>query len=179
MSLPRTFVGFSSTDISQYRLMCAWKAHENIDFNFTDCQLTDALNSNDEDYIKRRCRERIEMAGTYVLLIGTDTYRKTTFVKWEAEVAIEQGCRLIGVNLDHARYLTALCPAVLQSKGALFVPFSPPILERALRSWHPDQSPTHPWFYYNDDVYQQLGYVLEGDQARRPPKPTPFAIAGR
>ena len=38
MGLPRTFVGFSSTDIRYYRLMQAWKEHEHIDFNFTDCQ---------------------------------------------------------------------------------------------------------------------------------------------
>ena len=67
MSLPRTFVGFSSTDINWYRLMCAWKAHEHIDFNFCDCQLQDALNSEDESYIKRKCRERIDMAGTYIM----------------------------------------------------------------------------------------------------------------
>lgn len=39
MGLPRTFVGFSSTDIKYYWLMKAWKENENIDFNFTDCQL--------------------------------------------------------------------------------------------------------------------------------------------
>lgn len=40
MGLPRTFIGFSSTDIRYYRLMQAWKKNENIDFNFTDCQLS-------------------------------------------------------------------------------------------------------------------------------------------
>ena len=38
-NLPRTFVSFSSTDKSRYDLMCAWKAHEHIDFNFADFQL--------------------------------------------------------------------------------------------------------------------------------------------
>jgi hypothetical protein len=37
MDLPRTLVGFSSTDIHYYRLMLVWKEHEHIDFNFTDC----------------------------------------------------------------------------------------------------------------------------------------------
>jgi hypothetical protein len=36
MALTRTFVSFSSTDIGRYRLMCAWKAHEHIDFDFAD-----------------------------------------------------------------------------------------------------------------------------------------------
>lgn len=52
MGLPRTFIGFSSTDIHCYRLMCAWKANYHIDFDFTDCQLQSELNSEDESYIK-------------------------------------------------------------------------------------------------------------------------------
>ena len=100
MALPRTFVGFSGTDIGYYRLMLAWKAHEKIDFDFCDCQLRSELNSENEQYIKRRCRERINMAGTYVLLIGADTRYKHKYVRWEAEVAREKGCRVIGVNLD-------------------------------------------------------------------------------
>jgi hypothetical protein len=27
-----------------------------FDFNFTDCQLTNELNAQDENYIKRKCR---------------------------------------------------------------------------------------------------------------------------
>lgn len=37
MGPPRTFVGVSSTDIKYYRLMLAWKEHEHIDFDFTNC----------------------------------------------------------------------------------------------------------------------------------------------
>ena len=58
MALPRTFVGFSSTDLNYYRLMLAWKAHEKIDFDFVDCQLQSELNSENEEYIKRKCRMR-------------------------------------------------------------------------------------------------------------------------
>jgi hypothetical protein len=43
MALPRTFVGFSSKDMLNYRLMCAWKAHEHIDFDFADFQLGEAM----------------------------------------------------------------------------------------------------------------------------------------
>jgi hypothetical protein len=98
MGLPRTFIGFSSTDLRAYNLMCAWKQSEHIDFNFCDCQLQQALNSEDEGYIKRRCRERINMAGHYILLIGEDTRFKNKYVRWEAEVAKEKDCTIIGVN---------------------------------------------------------------------------------
>ena len=56
MSLPRTFVSFSGTDIGRYHLMTAWKAHEHIDFNFADFQLDEAINSKNPSYIQSVCR---------------------------------------------------------------------------------------------------------------------------
>ena len=103
MALPRTFVGFSSTDINSYRLMLAWKAYEHIDFDFADCRLQNEVRSEDEAYIKSKSRARIQMAGTFVKLIGADTRYKYKYVEWEAEVALEKKCRIIGVNLDSWR----------------------------------------------------------------------------
>ncbi len=157
MGLPRTFVGFSSTDIHNYRLMLAWKANKNIDFNFADCQLNGAVNSEDEQYIKRKCRERINMAGKYVLLIGQDTKSKHKYVRWEAEVAIEKGCTIIGVNLDGSRLMMRdTCPPIIRDIGAIFVPFSPNIIAYAIKNYemHTDKNNYH----YRDDVYTSLGY---------------------
>lgn len=176
MTLPRTFVGFSSTDITKYYLMCAWKAHEHIDFNFADCQLQTVLDSTNEEYIKRRCRERLDMAGTYMMLIGADTRWKNTYVKWEAEVAIEKKCRLICVNLDNWRFQnTGTCPPVMMNAGAVFVPFSPQIVQWALQKWVRPDPQSHPWYLFEDWVYTSLGYVLNGNIATRPAKPNPFA----
>jgi hypothetical protein len=169
MGLPRTFVGFSSTDILSYRMMLAWKAHEHIDFNFCDCQLQDALNATNEQYIKQRCRQQINMAGTYILVIGQNTWLKTTYVKGEVEVAIEKECRLIGVNIDKWRFVNPVtCPPFCRSVGALFVPFSPAIVAEArLRHKNDD-------WRFEDDVYLRLGYVLTGNAATPPPKPNPY-----
>lgn len=156
MGLPRAFVGFSSTDIHYYRLMQAWKESEHIDFEFVDCQLPDVVNSDDEAYVKRRVRERIRMAGTFIQLIGADTRLKTKFVRWEAEVAIEQDCRLICVNLDGSRKMVdATTPAILKSAHALFVPFQARIIAHALTDFQ--KSTSHPWYYYPDSVYTGLG----------------------
>lgn len=155
MGLPRTFIGFSSTDIRYYRLMQAWKQHEHSDFNFTDCQLPDAVDSSDEAYVKRRLRERISMAGTYALLIGDDTKYQRKFVPWEAEVAIEKGCTLIGINLGGSRQITERCPSVLKNVGAIFVPFSPAIVAYALE--HYGGNKTQDW-HYKQEIYRQLGY---------------------
>jgi hypothetical protein len=98
--------------------MCAWKAHEHIDFDFADFQLDEAIASEDEYYIKRVCRDKIRRADTYALLIGQDTFTKTTFVKWEVEVAIEKGSRLIGINLNNSRFKDHLCPWFFADRGA-------------------------------------------------------------
>jgi hypothetical protein len=156
MGLPRTFVGFSSTDIHYYRLMQAWKASEHINFNFADCQLTNEINSENEAYIKRKCLERIDMAGTFVALIGQDTRSKHKYVRWEMEAAIEKGCRIIGINLDGSRQVVAAtCPPIIRDIGAMFVPFSAKIVAYALENYKmKDKDDWH----YKDEVYKQLGY---------------------
>nr|WP_311463598.1 TIR domain-containing protein [uncultured Aggregatibacter sp.] len=158
MGLPRTFVGFSSTDIRSYWLMCAWKNNSKIDFNFADCQLSQELNSENEVYIKKKCRDRINMAGTFISLIGQDTRSKHKYVRWELEVALEKGCRIIGVNLDGSRRMNPnTCPKIIQGVGAIFVPFSPQIIAYALENYQMKNSKN---YYYPDSVYRKLGYSL-------------------
>lgn len=156
MGLPRTFVGLSSTDIHYYRLMLAWKKNEHIDFNFADCQLGQEINSENEAYIKHKCRNRIDMAGTFISLVGQDTRSKHKYVRWEIEVALEKGCRIIGVNLDGARQMVEeTCPPIIQNVGAIFVPFSPKIVAYALANWTMQADGV---WYYKDEIYTQLGY---------------------
>lgn len=158
MGLPRAFVGFSSTDRHMYELMGVWRKNTKIDFNFADCQLNMPINSEDEAYIKRMCRERIDMSGTFALLIGKDTRSKHKYVRWEIQVAIEKGCKLIGINLNGGRYLDPeLCPPVLQNAGAVFVPFSPAILQYALT--HPTNSSEGNYFF-KAATYKALGYEV-------------------
>ncbi len=156
MGLPRTFVGFSSTDIHYYHLMLAWKENEHVDFNFANCQLAQEINSEDEAYIKRKCRERIDLAGTFAVLIGQDTRSKHKYVRWEMEVAREKGCRIIGINLDGSRQLVdATCPPIIKDIGAIFVPFSQKIVAHALANWKMEEKGN---WHYKDEVYQRLGY---------------------
>src|SRR5689334_9235684 len=108
--LARTFVSFSSTDYLYYTLMTAWKANENIDFNFADFQLNDAIRSQNPYYIKSVCAAKIRRSDTFILLIGNDTFTKDNYVKAEIEAAIEKGCCLIEVNLNDCRFRDALCP---------------------------------------------------------------------
>lgn len=156
MGLPRTFVGFSSADIHYYRLMLAWKENEHIDFNFTNCQLSQEIHSENEAYIKSKCRERIGMAGTFAVLIGQDTRSKHKYVRWEMEVAIEKNCRIIGINLDGSRRVVdSTCPPIIRNIDAIFVPFSPKIVAYALENY---QMKPNDDYHYKDEVYKNLGY---------------------
>lgn len=47
-------------------------------------------------------------------------------------MAVEKGCRLVGVNLNNCRVRDELCPPFFANVGALFVPFSPRIIAEAL-----------------------------------------------
>jgi hypothetical protein len=177
MALPRTFVGFSSADIRSYRMMCAWKSHEHIDFDFADFQLDEAINSENGYYIKQVCKNKIRRADTYALLIGNDTFTKTTFVKWEVEVALDKGCRMIGINLNNSRFKDALCPWFFADKGALFVPFSSRIVAKALEPWK--RRTIYDWsrgdWWFSDAFYSSLGYNLVGPTAVLPPPVNPFS----
>jgi hypothetical protein len=157
MGLPRTFVGFSSTDIHCYHLMTAWKNNENIDFDFADCQLDDEINSDDEDYIKSKCRKKINLASKFILLIGEDTRSKHKYVRWETEVAIEKECVIIGVNLDHSRRMVEkTCPPIIRDIGVIFVTFSPYIIKHAIEKYAMHESSN---YYYPDEIYKKLGYT--------------------
>jgi hypothetical protein len=114
----------------------------------------------------------VRVLNTFVLLIGSDTYTKTVFVKDEVEAAVERGCRLIGVNLNNCRFKDVLCPAFFADVGALFVPFSSRIMAEALM-WQ--RQGTSPWYYFFDEVYTRLGYQLTGTTAVLPRAPNPFS----
>jgi hypothetical protein len=178
--LARTFVSFSSADKGRYDLMCAWKAHEHINFNFANFQLDEAISSENPTYIKWVCRNKVKKVDTFVLLIGEDTFTKTLFVRAEVEVAIEKGCRLIGVNLNNCRFRDSLCPYFFADKGALFVPFSSRILAKALEWTKGPSSLGIPddW-QFRDSVYTGLGYTLVGNTATLLPPPNPFSGGSR
>ena len=155
MPLSRCFVGFSSTDKQYFDLMKAWKANNKSTFDFINCQLANEINSENEFYIKSLCKERINMSSTFIQLIGEDTKFKYKYVRWEAEIAIEKGCRIICVNLNGDRaYNYDTCPPILNNIGAIFVPFNAKIIQYALDNYEMKESDN---WHYKDTVYKGLG----------------------
>ncbi len=156
MKLPKTFVGFSPTDVWFYCLMHLWAPNERIPFDFADCQLRNETRTDDEDYIKSKVRQRLPKGAKYMLLIGENTKDKYQYVEWEVEVAIEKGCTLIGVYLDGSRKVVQqTCPPVIYDVGAIFIPFSPRIIAHTLTNYkmHKDNN-----YNYKTEIYRQLGY---------------------
>jgi len=152
--LPKTIVGFSASNIEYYWRMLAWKGREGIDFDFVDCRLGEESDREDENYVKTKARERMGRAEKYTLLIGEDHCHRKKYVDWEATVAIEQGCTIIGVNLDGARQVVEKkCPPAIMDVGAIFVPFSPRILAYALVNYRKRGQGN---WHLPDQVYQQL-----------------------
>jgi hypothetical protein len=95
--------------------------------------------------------------------LAANTYTKEQFVKPEVEAAIEKHCAMIAVNLDHSWRVNAkLTPSFMRNIGAIFVPFSPRIIQYALATCeaNPDNDYT-----FTEAIYQSEGYRLFGDKA--------------
>jgi hypothetical protein len=162
MDRPRVIVGFNASDAHYFELMQAWEKSGAFDFEFCTCHLGSAIGET-ETTIKRICRSRIRQGSSFLLLISATT-RSDRYAQWEAEVALEKECNIIGVNLDGSRTMDpAKCPAVIQNIGALFVPFSPQIIAYAVK--HPHHRMLGDWTF-TDVVYRQLGYIFAGTLAQ-------------
>lgn len=162
----KTYVCFDGdNDMSYYRLMTAWKANDNHDFNFHNAHdINSARDSSTEESIKRQLRERFANSKLFIVLIGEKTRYLTKFVKWEMEVAIRLELPIIGVNLDSAktRHRTDLCPATIRDELAIYVPFGQKIIQYAMDNWPTNDASLRKEkksgpYYYNDDIYKSLG----------------------
>lgn len=152
-------------DIHYYRLMTAWHANGRFDFTFKDAHaITQARDSSSEETIKRSLRTRLNASDVFIVLVGKTTKNLYKFVRWEIEVALEKGIPIIVANLDGERAMNySLCPPILRDELVVHVPFSPGILNYAIKNWPADHSSLS---YkgitgerlYGKDVYNQLGY---------------------
>lgn len=73
----KTYVAFASEDIHNYRLMTAWRANKNIEFDFTNAHdIYEARDTSTPETIKRRLRERLNNTKQVVLLGSPAARRK-------------------------------------------------------------------------------------------------------
>jgi hypothetical protein len=163
----KTYVAFASEDILHYRLMQAWQANSNIDFNFFDAHdLNTARDSSLPETIKRRLRERLQNAKQVVLLGTKDAKRKgsdgRSFLAHEVKVIIEYNLPVVVANLDQDRNIDESfipTPFLDLNYYTLSVSFHAAIIKKALDDWVPgfaaaSRTGTH---FYKPSVYQSVG----------------------
>jgi hypothetical protein len=161
----QTYVCFDGdTDMRYYRLMCAWKQHEGINFNFYNAhELNSARDTSLEASIKRQLRERLKNSKVLVVLVGEKTGNLRKFVRWEMEQALSLGMPIIAVNLNGLREQDLeRCPPIIRNELAVHISFNAAILQYALENWYDQHiscvkqgiTGSH---YYKNEVYRELG----------------------
>jgi len=118
----KTYIIFDAdSDIKYYRLMTAWNAKENIDFNFHDAHdLNNLWKNSSEETIKRKLRERMKNSKQAIVLVGDSTKDLYKYVRWEIEIAINMDIPIIAVNLNKLNEIHSKTPPILKN-NAYFV----------------------------------------------------------
>lgn len=162
----KTFVSFASDDIMYYRLMCAWRKNQHIDFNFHDAHdLNTALDTSHPDTIRRRLRERLSNTKQVILLVSDVTRKvaaqRSRFLYYEVEVIKRLGLPVVCANTNKARTAqTDLLPRVLVDEYTMSVSFQLAIIKFALDDFVDDydtrKRTRHGPHYYKPMVYKAL-----------------------
>jgi hypothetical protein len=168
----KTFVSFASEDLHYYRLMCAWRANERIEFDFLDAHdINTARDTSSPDTIRRRLSERLANTKQVVMLIGDATRakaaRSTSFLNHEVSVIQSLAIPVIFANLNKVRQAElSRIPAALISRYTMSVAFGPKPIRFALDDfpdvYHSNQSApselrkNNPHYYW-DSVYSENG----------------------
>lgn len=163
----KTYVAFASEDIHYYRLMTAWKASDNIDFDFTNAHdIYEARDTSTPETIKRRLRERLNNTKQVILLGSADARRKggngTSFLAYEVNAIISLGLPVVIANLDSARgHVSGNVPTPFADADyyTMSVSFGPKIIKHALDDYAANfagSSNTGP-YRYKESVYESLG----------------------
>lgn len=163
----KTYVCFDGdNDIHCYRLMQAWKQHDDLDFNFHNAhELTKIAPWSSEESKKASLRERMKNSKLLVVLVGDNTRFCLTYVRWEIEQAVKMGLPIIAVNLNKKRSIdTSNCPKILRDELAIHIPYSRYAITHAMDNW-PDnhdsltrEGKMGP-YCYNDDIYRRIGVI--------------------
>lgn len=160
----KVYIAFDGdNDMTAYKSLEMWNANPNFDFNFNNAHdLNHALDSSQEETIKRKLRERFANSKLFILLVGEDTKYLYKFVRWEIEVAIKLELPIVAVNLNGKRQDDDLIPAVLRDELHITVPYKEKIIKYAMDNW-PDSDKRHRGngetgeYGYKDKVYEDLG----------------------
>ncbi|WP_426076411.1 TIR domain-containing protein [Janthinobacterium sp. PSPC3-1] len=164
----KTYVAFASEDILQYRLMEAWKANQNIDFDFFDAHdLFISRDTSKPETIKKNLTDRLKNAKQVVLLGSVVGKRKgsdeKSFLAHEIKLIIDLGLPIVIANLDGDRKIDKNHipnPLIEKNYYTMSVSFQPKIIKYALDNYAADFSSASKEkkgnYYYLESVYAEL-----------------------
>lgn len=90
------FISFAYEDENAVKLLRGQARNEKSELSFDDFSLRQAVNSENEEYIKQRIRKRIERASVTVVYLTADS-AKSKWVDWEIAESLKRGKGVIGV----------------------------------------------------------------------------------
>ena len=94
---PHLFISFAVEDEDDVNLLRGQAENPDTDLQFDDFSLKDAINSHDDDYIKRKIRERIDRVSVTAVYL-TSASANSEWVAWEIEESLRRGKGVIGVH---------------------------------------------------------------------------------
>ena len=93
---PHVFISFAMENENAVNLIRGQAKNPQTDLQFDDFSLKDAIKSNNEDYIKRKIRERIKRASVTAVYLTPDS-ANSKWVSWEIQETLRQGKSVVGV----------------------------------------------------------------------------------
>lgn len=163
----KTYVAFASEDIRNYRLMTAWRANKNIEFDFTNAHdIYTARDNSTRETIKRRLRERLNNT-KQVVLLGSPTARYkgsdgTSFLAYEVSAIMSLNLPVVIANLDGSRVgVRGNLPDPFADANyyTMAVSFGPTIIKYALDDYAAEFSSSKNTgsYQYKESIYDRLG----------------------
>lgn len=90
------FISFAFEDEDEVNLLRGQAENDKTELQFDDFSLKEAINSENEDYIKQKIRERIDRASVTTVYLTKDS-AKSKWVEWEIAESLKRGKGVIGV----------------------------------------------------------------------------------
>ena len=156
-----------------YRLLEAWKEHDDIEFEFVNSHdKTAAVRDNStRETLKARLRERLNNSKNLLLIIGGTTKLDRDWIPFEIGYAVDT-CKLPIIAGD-PNYSSIMAPAQLRSiwpassetrmnfrqPKVIHVPFKKEPIRAAIMQFDHDHLPNGSLVYYTKETHQKWGLV--------------------
>lgn len=121
-----------------YQYIRGWAANRRLDFGFKDSHNLDNMgpNAQNEQYVKRNLRTRMEGSTLALVLVGEKTKNLYRYVRWEIDVAMELNVPIVVVNLNKSRDVDeARMPPILRGFCALHIAYRYRAIKHAIENW--------------------------------------------